>query len=331
MSSEFVALDVETANEKRGSICAVGLVTVRDSEIVHRYETLCVPPGDLNYFTPRNIAVHGITPDHISGAPKFAEILPTLVAYIGGRVVVAHNASFERSALLRACETDGISYPAVTFGCTLQWSKALLDLESFRLPVVADHLGVALNRHHDALSDAEACARICLELMSRADADTVDGLASRAGSRSAPLGGRMQESMPAPARPTDNPAVSGTPAHQEAPFRGSVVVITGRLSTSSRSEAERLVTAAGGTVATRVTPRTRYLVIGDGYRGDLAGFHGAKVRAALTMIERGSGIRLLSETDMLTMLGSLESTAQDRNGSTRTANPRSPFRNPSTA
>ena len=57
----FNAIDVETANADRASICQIGIVHVRDGAIHDRWQTLLNPE---DWFDPWNVSIHGITRDH---------------------------------------------------------------------------------------------------------------------------------------------------------------------------------------------------------------------------------------------------------------------------
>lgn len=67
----FTALDFETANASRSSVCSIGLAKVKNGEIIDTYYSL-VNPGER--FDSRNIAVHGIRPEDVRNAPSFADI-----------------------------------------------------------------------------------------------------------------------------------------------------------------------------------------------------------------------------------------------------------------
>lgn len=95
-SNSFVALDFETANGKRTSICSVGMVKVVDNEIVESFYTLVNP---FDYFSKTNIAVHGIKPEDVKDAPSFAYVYPYMLQFIDGLPVVAHNAAFDMNVL----------------------------------------------------------------------------------------------------------------------------------------------------------------------------------------------------------------------------------------
>jgi DNA polymerase-3 subunit epsilon len=155
----FVALDFETSHHQRDSACALGLVRVERGEIVHRERRLIRPPAGRPWmFT----SIHGLRPGDVARAPTFGqaweEIRPLLA---GARFLAAHNASFDRSVLRACCSRAGLEMPALPFQCSMQLARRAWGLYPTRLPDVCAHLGLELD-HHDALSDAEACARIVI-------------------------------------------------------------------------------------------------------------------------------------------------------------------------
>ena len=92
----FVSIDFETANENRGSACSVGLIRYDEQgrEQSH-FSTLLRPIEDLNYFSWRNIQVHGIHQEDVVGAPEWADVFPVVDDFIGDRPLVAHNMAFD--------------------------------------------------------------------------------------------------------------------------------------------------------------------------------------------------------------------------------------------
>lgn len=164
----FVALDFETANEGRGSACSIGLVKVEDGEITDRYYTL-IKPEPLR-FSSWNIRIHGITAQDVADAPTFGEAWPEIARFIGEYPLVAHNASFDMSVLRYCLEQYGIEYPHLAYFCTVKAAKKVFDhLPNHKLNTVSDSIGFAFS-HHNALEDAEACARILLEAIKRTGA-----------------------------------------------------------------------------------------------------------------------------------------------------------------
>lgn len=184
---DFVAIDFETANSKRASVCAVGLVDVRGGKIVDEYYTLVNPHDDFDYFC---IAVHGITPDQVENAPSFADIWPELSRRIEDRVLVAHNASFDMSVLRRSAETLGLELPPIRYMCSCLLARKIWpEMPNHKLNTVTRQLGLNAFKHHDALEDARAAARIFLRCSEAGEASDCDALADRYGYRL----GRMLE------------------------------------------------------------------------------------------------------------------------------------------
>ena len=154
----FVAVDFETANHERDSACAVALVKVENGRITERLVRLIRPPQREFLFTH----IHGITWRQVADQPTFGELWPSLAALLpGARFLAAHNAPFDRGVLEACCRTYGFSPPPLPFLCTVQLARKIWNLRPTKLPHVCRHLGIPL-RHHDAASDAEACARIVL-------------------------------------------------------------------------------------------------------------------------------------------------------------------------
>jgi DNA polymerase-3 subunit epsilon len=154
----FTAIDFETANERRSSACAVGVVRVRGGQIVETYQTL-LRPRELRVDW-RNQQVHGIAEAELHDAPSIADVWHELLPYLHRQPVVAHNSAFDVSVLEHSLRDFGVPVPAFHCLCSVKLSKvAWPHLERHRLNNVAEYFNIPLN-HHDALSDARACAEI---------------------------------------------------------------------------------------------------------------------------------------------------------------------------
>ena len=70
--NNFVAIDFETANCSRSSVCSVGLVIVKDGEIVDNFYSLIKPTP--NYYASFCQEVHGLGPSDTNDAPEFPEV-----------------------------------------------------------------------------------------------------------------------------------------------------------------------------------------------------------------------------------------------------------------
>mgnify|MGYP003631146470 CR=1 FL=1 len=180
MTFNFIALDFETANEKRGSVIQVGLSKFRDSELVATHAVFVTPPPGMRYFLPRNTAVHGIRPEQIQGAPEWPNLLERIDRVRGNYPIVAHNASFERTVIERASEAYGITPPSWRYLCTLKLAKLSFPNESSHsLGILSGRLGLPTFAHHDAGADAEASARLLLEIARRRGADAIESFPAR--------------------------------------------------------------------------------------------------------------------------------------------------------
>lgn len=156
---DFTAIDFETADHGRDSACAVALVRVRDGLVVEERVQLLRPPRRRFVFTH----VHGLAWDDVKDQPTFAEAWPALASLVeGSRFLAAHNAPFDRSVLRACCEAAGQPVPPHPFQCTMRLARQAWEIRPTKLSDVCLRLGIPL-QHHEALSDARACARILVE------------------------------------------------------------------------------------------------------------------------------------------------------------------------
>lgn len=177
MPLNFTAIDFETANGSPASPCAVGLSRVRDGQIVEQLAMLFRPPWPHDWFASGNVKVHGITAESLVDAPGFEEALPELLLFLADDLLIAHNAGFDMGVLKSASLAVNFDVPNYHYGCSLQMSRKTYNLESYRLNAVAYAAGHEEFQHHDALADADACARIVIHMAQRHGADSVQELA----------------------------------------------------------------------------------------------------------------------------------------------------------
>jgi len=156
MSKDFIAIDVETAQGKRWSICQIGITIVRNGEIVKTAAGLVQPPNNEYFY--RNIDVHGITPEDTANAPSFPQIWEKLYPVLANQKLVAHNAAFDKSCITQALEYYNLPVPNFDFDCTYKMTKQKLN-------IACAAMGIEFNNHHNAAADAEACAKIYLRLL----------------------------------------------------------------------------------------------------------------------------------------------------------------------
>ena len=161
---DFAAIDFETANYERTSVCSVGVVIVRDGMIVDSFYSLIQP--EPNYYKYWCTQVHGLCREDTENASVFPDVWAKIEPLIEGLPLVAHNRPFDESCLKAVFRCYQMDYPDYEFYDTLAASRRLLpDLENHQLDTVAAACGFPMEHHHHALADAEACAHIAIKLL----------------------------------------------------------------------------------------------------------------------------------------------------------------------
>ena len=163
--TDFAAIDFETANECRSSVCSVGVVIVRGGIVVDSFYSLIHPePEYYQWFCQQ---VHGLGPEDTDDAPVFPKVWAKIDPLIEGLPLVAHNSPFDEGCLKSVFRVYQMDYPDYEFYDTLAESRRLYgsSLPNHQLQTVAAACGYDLTRHHHALADAEACAAIALKIL----------------------------------------------------------------------------------------------------------------------------------------------------------------------
>jgi DNA polymerase III subunit epsilon len=155
----FVAIDFETANHRPDSACAIGLVKVVNGVIAEKAVHLIRPPTREFLFT----YIHGLSWNDVAQMNDFGQLWPEIEPlFHGSAFLVAHNASFDKRVLAACCATYGLPMPPQPFQCTVQIARRTWGIYPTKLSNVCETLNIELN-HHEALSDAMACAHIMLK------------------------------------------------------------------------------------------------------------------------------------------------------------------------
>ena len=162
--TDFAAIDFEAANGEVTSACSIGVIIVRNDEIVDSFYSLIKPvPNRYDFYTTK---VHGIKFKDTKDAESFPQVWFKVAHKLEGLPLVAHGMSFEERVLKALHAHYHIKYPNYKFYCTHLGSQVLLpDIENHKLQTVALHFGYDIKKnHHNALADAEACAVIAMNL-----------------------------------------------------------------------------------------------------------------------------------------------------------------------
>ena len=172
-TAEFMVVDTET-NGLGGDACEVteiGAVLVGGGELHDRWDSLVRTNMPLRRGIQR---FTGITQAMVDDAPAAEEVLPLLQSRLEGRVMVAHNAPFDRRVLRQAFARANLEWPDPPVICTAAVARTMLPLQRERkLGALADALGIDVALAHRALADAETCARVLCALFPRLCANAI--------------------------------------------------------------------------------------------------------------------------------------------------------------
>ncbi len=172
-SVEFLVIDTET-NGLSGDACElteVGAVLVGGGELHDRFSSLVRTHMPLRRGIQR---FTGITQQMVDAAPELDRVIPQVDERLANRILVAHNAPFDRRVLRQAYERCGLQWPNPPVICTAALARVLLPLQrERRLTALADALGIDVEIAHRALPDAETCARVLCALFPRLCANAI--------------------------------------------------------------------------------------------------------------------------------------------------------------
>lgn len=311
---DFVAIDFETANSKRTSACSLGIVSVKNSQIVEKRSWLIYPqPFEFNYF---NTLVNGFNENQLRNKPRFSDCWEEIKPYLENQTIVAHNASFDVSVLLNTLDYYNICYPRSKYLCSFKASRMVFsNLLNYSLDTIADSLGISFC-HHDALEDAEATAKILIHMISLTGCTCVDDFANNINLRLGTISDSNYSSCQyIKGEPTHSTKSHTVPLSKRITaavkefdnsneFYNKTVVFTGALNGISRTQAYQIVANLGGLLAERITRKTDFLILGQQDYKLLKGHSlSSKTRKAIEYANTGTGIQIVSEADFYKMIG----------------------------
>jgi len=312
---EFVAIDFETANERRASACSCGIAIVSNGRVVETRHWL-IRPQELR-FCPWNVSIHGISESDVVDKPQLCDLWDEIRDCLTGRIVLAHNASFDMSVLRHALDGYGIPYPRLEYSCThLIAKETWREWVCFSLAAIAHKLQLVFN-HHDAMEDARACAEVALLATKHLNASCFAELEELTGV----YRGRLECDHYCP---PDHPRGRGKRTNRRSttirykdfkpevdnidegnPFYDRKVVFTGKLSSLRREDAAQIVVNHGGRCSGSVSKKTNYVVVGElDIRTFAAGKDKSiKLETAEALARDGHDIEIIGENDFLRMIG----------------------------
>ena len=164
IDSDFVVFDIETTgfSPVKDKIIEIGAVRVEKGQITARFSEFVNPRVPIP-FRIENLT--GINDGMVADAEPIEVILPKFMQFCEGASLVAHNADFDMSFIMRNCELLGIERE-FTYADTVGMARFLLPgLNRFKLDTVAKAVGVRLDNHHRAVDDANCTAEIFVKFV----------------------------------------------------------------------------------------------------------------------------------------------------------------------
>ena len=150
--NDYVVLDLENPNFRQNSICAIGIILVRDNKVVEKIYSL-INPEDT--FDRINMEITKIAPHMVENSPTLPEFWPKISELLTNNIVVGHNITYDLSVISKSLQRYNIPIPDFRYMCTLSLSRRYLSLPSYKLENVAKKLHIIYNPHN-AIEDARA-------------------------------------------------------------------------------------------------------------------------------------------------------------------------------
>ena len=172
LDGEFVVFDIETTgiSVNHCAMTEIGAVRISGGEIVERYNTFVNPEMPI----PENITeLTGITDDMVKDAPKIDRAIPEFLKFVGGRLLIAHNANFDTSFIRAAAEKVGVPFKNPYLDTVALSRFVNPDLKRHKLDVLAEHYGLGDFNHHRACDDAEMLALIFFKMVEQLKAEGI--------------------------------------------------------------------------------------------------------------------------------------------------------------
>lgn len=307
----FVAIDLETATSARSSICQIAITEVINGELQTPKSWLVQPEG--NVYDSMNIFIHGITPEDTKNSPSFPEVWKDVLPYLQGKIVVAHNTSFDMYALRDAFDKYGIDYPTFDYFCTLRIARYIVKgCYSYSLDIVLNYLGIEFEHHHRADSDSMGCAKLLLKCL-ETDNSTLEDLEGNYHFHRGQFApnvfiAHLQNKKQYSGQHQYKNIIKDLEEHPELSdegnyFYGKTICFTGKTQYAVRRVLLQMVKNIGGIPTDSVTSETDVLVVGQqDYRIVGADGMSSKQKKALKLLEKGQLIEILSESEFISRI-----------------------------
>lgn len=269
---DFIAIEIETANQWRDSICSIGLVKVVDNQIVDSLFTYINPNQPFDEY---HTAQHGITEDMVRFSPTFENFYPILNQWLTNQTVIAYYRDFDESVIKEACTSINMLGPYCHFGDILSFSKQnLKPLQFYTLQNIGSQFNISLDKER-----AEIIAELVLHFEKYFNDFTLSKLTNNQS--------QLSVQTSSFSSPTD--------------FQGKTIVFTGGLEGLTRSMAAKKIRSYGGIFSNTVTKQTDMLIVSNSsWQKAQLGQKSSKLLKAEKLQVSGFDIEIIPEEKVIT-------------------------------
>jgi len=313
----FIAIDYETANSDYRSACALGVSIVEKGKVVETFESFIRPPKEFSEFDPFNVMIHGITASQIKDAPTFDYLWEKLEKFNSEYRVpfVCHYSGFDIRVTESLLRHYNLAFQEIQFFDTYTIARKLWpQLVNHKLNTLSENFKIELN-HHNASSDAQACALIALRQIEDLGKKSLQEVAENYGYKLGVLDSSGVKTMSDfknygktnfkaydPKAASSKDVLPNKEVNLGSDLFSKSVVFTGELTSMSRKDAIQRAVNNGATVASGVSKKTNYLIVGVSDFIDFSsGKKTNKLKDAEALSALGQDISIIDEEDFLKM------------------------------
>lgn len=305
---DYIVIDFETANSKRDSACALGIIEMSEGKKINEWDYLINPEDSFDSF---NTFLHGINYDTVKDKPTFPVVWNEIKGILNNKIVIAHNAAFDISVLRWTLNKYNLEFPTFKYSCTRILSKKTWPtLVNYKLDTVASHLDIDFI-HHQECEDATATAKIFETILKEHNQNDFEELHKLLKVRIGEIydGGykpckvkHSKYSHSAYIKPKDIvPTVDEFDINHE--FYNKGIAFTGTLESMPRHDAAQYVVNKGASFCKSVTKKTNFLVMGiQDYSKFTDGKKSVKLKKAEELIKEGQDLEIIDETEFIKLL-----------------------------
>lgn len=285
---DYCVVDTETTGLSAyyDEIIEIGILKVRNNEIVDHYNQLIKPTFEIDDFIT---GLTGITNDMLEGMPSISSVKTDVLSFIGDDIILGHNTSFDMRFLNEGFKTKLTNQ----YMDTMQFARKLYpELKHHRLSDLTDYIGLH-NNEHRALSDCIATKEL------------YDAIKASMVAKNLAIEDLWANSRKYGGKGIDIKAIKPTEVviDEDSFFYNRHVVFTGKLEKMIRKDAMQIVVNLGGVLDAGVNKHTNYLILGDNdYNAILKSEKSLKHKKAEKLKLEGQDIEIIDELTFYDLL-----------------------------